>query len=130
MYNKDFKKTFTKKGKKIRKKIKKWQIENSEKSEISEKLFWVFFFPRFWFCPTVNIENSDLKVSEKKFRDFPDFRDFRGFRVFDLASNMLVFVFQVGLFTFLMECFTLTFHEMKLHFISPVIKSNVNKISL
>ena len=85
MYNKDFMKTFTKKGKKIRKEIKKWQIENSEKSEISEiseKLFWVFFFPSFWFCPTAKIENSDLKVSEKKFRDF------RGFRVFNLASNI------------------------------------------
>ena len=36
-----------KKGKKLRKKMKKWQIENSEKlgiSEISEKLFRVFDF--------------------------------------------------------------------------------------
>ena len=27
--------------------MKKWQIENSEKSEISEKLFRVFLFPSF-----------------------------------------------------------------------------------
>ena len=57
--------------------MKKWQIENSEKSEISEKLFRVFFFPSFRFCPTAKIENSDLKISEK---------NFRGFRVFDLAD--------------------------------------------
>ena len=45
--------------------MKKWQIENSEKSEfseISEKLFRVFFFPNFRFCPTDKIENSDSKV--------------------------------------------------------------------
>ena len=62
--------------------MKKWQIENSEKSkklEISEKLFRVFFFPSFRFCPTAKIENSNLKILEKNFRDF------RGFRVFDLA---------------------------------------------
>ena len=44
--------------------MKKWQIENSEKSkksEISEKLFRVF-------------KNSDLKISEKKFPRFPSFR--------------------------------------------------------
>ena len=59
--------------------MKKWQIENSEKSEISEiseKLFQVFLFPSFRFCPTAKIENSDLKILEKNFRDF---------RVFDLA---------------------------------------------
>ena len=39
--------------------------------------------PSFRFCPTAKIENSDLKISEKIFRDF---RDFRGFRVFDLQS--------------------------------------------
>ena len=47
--------------------MKKWQIENPEKSEISEiseKLFRVF-------------ENSDLKISENNLRDF------RGFQVFD-----------------------------------------------
>ena len=62
-------------------KMKKWQIENSEKSKISEileKLFQVFLFPSFRFCPTAKIENSDLKFLEK------DFRDFRGFWVFDL----------------------------------------------
>ena len=62
--------------------MKKWQIENWEKSvisEISEKLFRVFLFLSFRFCPTAKIENSDLKFLEKTFRDF------RGFRVFDLA---------------------------------------------
>ena len=57
--------------------MKKWQIENSEKSkksEISEKLFRVFFFPSFRFCPTAKIENSNLKISEKKFPRFPSFR--------------------------------------------------------
>ena len=71
--------------------MKKWQIENFEKSEIleiSEKLFQVFFFPSFRFCPTAKIENSDLKISEKMFRDF---RDFRGFRVFDLADEIPMF---------------------------------------
>ena len=68
--------------------MKKWQIENSEKSEISEiseKLFPVFLFPSFRFCPTAKIENSDLKILEKNFRDF---RDFRGFLVFDQAENI------------------------------------------
>ena len=69
--------SFSKKGKKLRKKKKKWQIENSEKSEISEKLFRVFLFPSFRFCPTAKIEKSDLKILEKNFRDF---------RVFDLAE--------------------------------------------
>ena len=45
--------------------MKKWQIENSEKSEISEKLFRVFLFPSFQFCPTAKIEKLDLKISEK-----------------------------------------------------------------
>ena len=42
MENKDFEKTITKKEKKLRKEMKKWQIVNSGKSEIlqiSEKLF-------------------------------------------------------------------------------------------
>ena len=59
--------------------MKKWQTENSESSEISEILeilFRVFLFPSFWFCPTVKIENTDSKISEKNFRDL---RDFRGF---------------------------------------------------
>ena len=49
--------------------MKKRQIENLEKSEISEiteKLFRVFDF-------TAKIENSDLKILQKKFRDFRDF---------------------------------------------------------
>ena len=65
--------SFYKKGKKLRKKMKKWQIENSEKSEISEiseKLFRVFLFPSFRFCPVAKIENSDLKISEKNFQVF------------------------------------------------------------
>ena len=57
--------------------MKKWQIENWE---ISEILFRVFLFPSFRFCPRVKIENSDLKISEKFFRDF------RSFGVFDLGS--------------------------------------------
>ena len=58
--------------------MKKWQIENSETSEISEILFRVFLFPSFRFCPIAKIENSDLKISEKNFRVF---------RVFDLAPG-------------------------------------------
>ena len=74
--------------------MKKWQIENSEKSkiseisEISEKLFQVFLFPSFRFCPTAKIENSDLKILEKNFRDF---RDFRVSWVFDLAETESTF---------------------------------------
>ena len=67
--------------------MKKWQIENfetTEISEISEKLFQVFLFQSFWFCPTGKIENSDLKISEK---NVCDFRDFWGFRIFNLAVN-------------------------------------------
>ena len=50
--------------------MKKWQIENSEKtetSEISEKLFRVFLYPSFGFCSTTKIKNSNLKISQKKF---------------------------------------------------------------
>ena len=49
--------------------MKKRQIENLEKSEISEiteKLFRVFDF-------TAKIEISDFKILQKKFRDFRDF---------------------------------------------------------
>ena len=67
--------------------MKKWQIENSEKSEISEKSYSEFsFFPSFRFCSTAKFENSDLKISEKIFRDF---RDFQVFRVFNLALLVL-----------------------------------------
>ena len=55
-----------------------------EKSEISEKLNRAFVFPSFRFCATAKIENSDLKILKKKFRDF---RYFRGFRVSDLAVS-------------------------------------------
>ena len=48
--------------------MKKWQIENSENSEISEKLFRVFLFPSFRFCPTAKIQNSDFKISEPSFQ--------------------------------------------------------------
>ena len=54
--------------------MKKWQIENSE---ISEILFRVFLFPNFRFCPTAKIENSDLKISEKNLLSFPRFPSFR-----------------------------------------------------
>ena len=56
--------------------MKKWQIENSETSEISEILFRVFLFPSFRFCPTGKVEQWDLKTSGKI---FPVFRDFRVF---------------------------------------------------
>ena len=68
--------SFYKKRNKLRKKMKKWQIENLEKSEISEiseKLFRVFLFLSFRFCPTAKIEKSDIKISEKDFRDFRSF---------------------------------------------------------
>ena len=55
----EYQKAFIKKGKKLRKKMKKWQIENSEKLEISEKLFRVFLFSSFRFCPTAKIENPN-----------------------------------------------------------------------
>ena len=63
--------------------MRKWQIENSEKleiSEISEKLFRVFLFLSFRFCPTAKIENSDLKILRKNFPGFPRFSRFRSFR--------------------------------------------------
>ena len=53
--------------------MKKWQIKNSETSEIleiSEILFRVFLFPSFRFCPITKIENLDLKISEKEFSEF------------------------------------------------------------
>ena len=56
--------------------MKKWQIENSETSEISEILFRVFLFPSFRFFPIAKIKNSDLKISEK-IRSFPIFPSFR-----------------------------------------------------
>ena len=40
--------------------MKKWQIENSETSEISEILFRVFLFPSFRFCPIAKIEFSEI----------------------------------------------------------------------
>ena len=55
--------------------MKKWEIENLEKSEISEKLFRVFLFSSFQSFPTAKIQSSDLKISEKNSRDF------RGFQV-------------------------------------------------
>ena len=62
--------------------MKKWRMENSEKSEISEiseKLFRVFFFPSFLFCPTAKIKNSDLKIPGKKFLRFQGFPRFLSF---------------------------------------------------
>ena len=66
--------------------MKKWQIENSEKSEkseISDKLFRIFLFPSFQFCPTAKIENLDLKISGKNFRGFP---------VFDLDAAGVIYL--------------------------------------
>ena len=62
--------------------MKKWEIENLEKSEISEKLFRVFLFSSFQSFPTAKIQSSDLKISEKNSRDF------RGFQVFELAPEV------------------------------------------
>ena len=50
--------------------MKKWQIKNLE------KLFRAFLFLSFQFCPKAKTEDSDLKISQKNFRDF---RDFQGF---------------------------------------------------
>ena len=69
--------------KKFFEKSKKGKFENSETSEISEiseKLFRAIFFPSFQFCPRVKIENSDLKIPEKKFLRFPRFSWFPSFR--------------------------------------------------
>ena len=55
--------------------MKKWQIKNSEISKISEILSRVFLFLSFRFWLQGQIENSDLKILEKNFRDF------RGFQV-------------------------------------------------
>ena len=66
--------------------MKKWQIENSETSEISEIsgiLFRVFLSFRFY--PIAKIENSDLKISEKNLLVF---------RVFDLAFSEPVLSFR------------------------------------
>ena len=59
--------------------MKKWQIENSE---ISEKLFRVFLFPSFQFCPTAKIENLDLKSLGKKYPRFPRFPTFWSGRIY------------------------------------------------
>ena len=53
--------------------MKKWQIENSETSEIleiSEILFRVSLFPSFQFDPVDKNKKSDLKISEKNFQVF------------------------------------------------------------
>ena len=84
--------------------MKKWQIENSVTSELSEILLRVLLFPSFQFYPTAKIENSDLKTLEKNFRDF---RVFRGFGLFDQARNYRRFEIA-SLFTsrFKMKCVT------------------------
>ena len=86
--------------------MKKWQIENLETleiSEISEILFRVFLFPSFRFCPTAKIKNSDLKISEKSFRDF------RGFYVFDLANTN-----AINLWTHEITVWTETTHKVNI----------------
>ena len=61
---------------KTKKFFEKGKVANPklETSEISEILFRVFLFSSFRFCPIAKIENSDLKISEKKFPSFPSFR--------------------------------------------------------
>ena len=47
--------------------MKKWQIENLEKSEISEiseKLFRVFLFPSFRFCSTATDRKQIPEISK------------------------------------------------------------------
>ena len=75
----------------LKKKLKNEKMANrnsekSEKSEISEKLFRVFLFPSVRFCPTAKIENWNLKILEKFFRNF---RDFQGFQGFHLAFSFI-----------------------------------------
>ena len=59
--------------------MKKWQIENSKKSqnsEISEKFFGVFWFLGFQFCPKAKIENSDLKILISEISEISEVSDF------------------------------------------------------
>ena len=51
--------------------MKKWQIENSE---ISEKLFRVFFVSEFSILPNSQNQKLGFKNLGKKFRRFPSFR--------------------------------------------------------
>ena len=55
----------------------------SERSQMSELLFRVFFFRVFDFEHQAKIEKLEEKKQEKNFRDF---RRFPGFQVFDLAG--------------------------------------------
>ena len=89
--------------------MKKWQIEKSETleiSKISKILFRVFLFSSFPFCSTAKIENSDLKISEKNFRDF---------RVFDLAVKLVnIFFWKLHVFKINMIFFsTVSFYLQK-----------------
>ena len=65
--------------------MKKWQIENSE---ISEILFQAFSSPSFWSCSIAKIENLEYKSLEKSFREF------RGFRFSTLACCFNLNSFQ------------------------------------
>ena len=59
--------------------MKKWQIENSEFSEISETseiLFQVFFFPGFRFLPYSQNQKLGFKNLGKIFPRFPRFPSF------------------------------------------------------
>ena len=53
--------------------MKKWQLESSENSEISEKLFRVFYFRVFDFALQPK-SKTWIKNLEKKFPRFPSFR--------------------------------------------------------
>ena len=65
-------------------KIKKWQIEHSE---ISEILFQIFSFPSFRSSPIAKIGNPDYKNSEKNFPWLPNFPSFKvsGHSLFSFA---------------------------------------------
>ena len=100
-----------KKEKKLRTKMKKWRIENSEKSEISgisEKLFRVFDFV---LLPYSQNRKLGFKNLRKKFRDF---RDFRGFRVFGLAIHSKYIDLGLDVDTNIVNCFKKSLSMMML----------------
>ena len=63
--------------------MKKWQIENSETSEvskISEILFRVFLFPRFRYSQNRKLGFKNLGKKFPSFPRFPSFPSFPSFR--------------------------------------------------